>query len=93
MGQLSIYLPDEVEKRLRRNAKRARKSVSAYIAQLETSAPQRETVGAGHPAYILELCGSIPGLKAPPDQLPEIPDLGPALPDRHGRVRRVSRKR
>lgn len=36
MAQVTIYLPDEVEKLVRREAQRARKSVSAYMAELAT---------------------------------------------------------
>ena len=93
MGQLSIYLPDDVEKQLRRHAKRARKSVSAYIAHLESAGAEGEINSTGHPLDVLELFGSIPDLKAPADALPEVPSLGTSLPDRHRRVRRVSRRR
>jgi hypothetical protein len=34
MGQLTLYIPDELEKELKRAAKRAKKSVSAYVAEL-----------------------------------------------------------
>ncbi len=34
MGQLTIYLPDATEKSVRAAARRARKTVSAYLAQL-----------------------------------------------------------
>jgi hypothetical protein len=46
MAQLTIYLPDEVEKRVRRDARRAKKSVSAYIADLATSREGRLTEAA-----------------------------------------------
>lgn len=36
MAQLTIYLPDEVEKKVRTDARRAKKSVSAYLADLAT---------------------------------------------------------
>ncbi len=36
MAQLTIYLPDEIEKKVRLEARRAKKSVSAYIADLAT---------------------------------------------------------
>ena len=93
MGQLSIYLPDELEKQLRRHARRARKSVSAYIAQLESAGAVREVNAAGHPLDVLGLFGSVPDLKAPADAPPEVPSFGAPIPDRHRRVRRVSRRR
>lgn len=34
MAQLTFYLPESVEKELRRAAKRAKKSLSAYLAEL-----------------------------------------------------------
>jgi hypothetical protein len=34
MSQLTIYLPDEVARRVQGAARRARKSVSAYVASL-----------------------------------------------------------
>ena len=36
MAQLTIYLPDDVEKLVRKEARRAKKSVSAYLAELAT---------------------------------------------------------
>ena len=36
MAQLTIYLPDAVEKKVRADARRAKKSVSAYLADLAT---------------------------------------------------------
>jgi hypothetical protein len=34
MAQLTLYLPDDLAKELKRAAKRAKKSLSAYVAQL-----------------------------------------------------------
>lgn len=34
MAQVTIYLPDELEREVKRAAKRAHKSVSAYLAEL-----------------------------------------------------------
>lgn len=34
MAQLTIYLPDDVEKEVRRSARREHKTVSAYLADL-----------------------------------------------------------
>ena len=92
MGQLTIYLPDEVEKRVRRNAKRARKSVSAYLASLEKKSEPLDA--NGHPLAIRELFGSAPDFKLPPRDRtpPRIPDLEPALPARQRRVRRAAQR-
>jgi hypothetical protein len=34
MAQLTLYLPDALEKELRRAARKAKKSLSAYVAEL-----------------------------------------------------------
>jgi hypothetical protein len=34
MAQLTLYIPDELEKDLRKAARRAKKSLSAYVADL-----------------------------------------------------------
>ena len=93
MGQLTIYLPDEVEKRYRRNAKRAKKTISAYIASLEKTAEPKDA--NGHPLAIRELFGSVPDFEVPPRDRtpPRIPDLEPALPARQRRVRRTAKGR
>ncbi|MDP1915039.1 MAG: hypothetical protein Q8L14_02255 [Myxococcales bacterium] len=41
MGQLTIYLPDDVERAVRTAAKKHGKSVSAYLASLARPAPAR----------------------------------------------------
>lgn len=41
MAQLTIYLPDDVEKKVRSDARRAKKSVSAYLASLATRGEAR----------------------------------------------------
>jgi hypothetical protein len=46
MAQLTIYLPDEVEKKVRQDARRAKKSVSAFIADLATKKEARLTDAA-----------------------------------------------
>ncbi|MBL8911956.1 MAG: hypothetical protein JNM17_14780 [Archangium sp.] len=74
MAQLTIYLPDEVEKKVRTDARRAKKSVSAYLADLATR-------GSGHRSdearlkALNELFGSwegrFPTIEDPPPDEPE----------------------
>ncbi len=89
MGQLSIYLPDDVERRVRLSARRARLSVSGYIATLELQRVRTGVDAKGHPDDVKALFGALRELLAPADPPPEVPALAPALPPRHRRVRRV----
>jgi hypothetical protein len=41
VAQVTIYLPDAVARRLRSAARRARKSLSAYVAELIDPPPER----------------------------------------------------
>lgn len=41
MSQVTIYLPDELEKELRAGARKAGKSLSAYVAELATRKKER----------------------------------------------------
>lgn len=95
MGQLTIYLPDDLEKNVRRNARRARKTVSAYIASLAKHEEPKDK--NGYPIGFWDaFAGGCPGLKEaipPRDQTPpEIPVFASTIPDRHRRVRRRSRR-
>ncbi|MBL8950100.1 MAG: hypothetical protein JNK82_04945 [Myxococcaceae bacterium] len=96
MGQLTIYLPDEVEARYRRDAKRAKKTISAYIASLGKRYDEEPKDKNGYPLSYRELVGSIPGfdkiIAALPNDPPEIPDLTPLVPARHRRVQRHRRR-
>ncbi len=67
MAQLTIYLPDEIEKKVKDEARRARLSVSAYISSLATHrlAPRRL------PEHFADLYGSWEG------EFPEIEDRAP----------------
>ena len=67
VSQLTIYLPDAVLRKLRVGARRARKSVSAYVAELL----ERRDTPAQWPTEFRELYGSCRGT------LPEIDDLDP----------------
>jgi hypothetical protein len=65
VAQVTIYVPDPVAKRLRAAARRAQKSVSAYIVdRLEQRDPH-----AAWPEGFAELFGSCQG------DLPEVEDL------------------
>jgi hypothetical protein len=67
MAQVTIYLPDAVEREVRQAAKRARKSVSAFLTDL-ARAHVRPTAW---PAAWADLYGSWAG------ELPEIEDRPP----------------
>lgn len=71
MAQITIYVPDDIARRIKREAKRAKKSLSAYLTEL--------AIGQRHaprwPPGFFELQGSCGGaLKAPEDPPPEEPD-------------------
>lgn len=63
MSQVTIYLAADVESRARREAKRRKKSLSAYVASVLAAPSRRERLA--------KLYGSCPDLKAPDDR-----DLG-----------------
>ncbi len=65
MSQVTIYLSKEVEAHARRQARKARKTLSAYIASVLV--PERK-----EPSKLLRLAGSMPGFKMPDDS-----DLAP----------------
>jgi macrodomain Ter protein organizer (MatP/YcbG family) len=67
MSQLTIYLPEQVISKLRANARRTGKSVSAYVTEL---IEKRERPNQW-PKHFRKLYGSCRGT------LPEIPDLSP----------------
>ena len=74
MAQLTIYLPDDVEKKVRQDARRAKKSVSAFIADLATSKKARLT-DAAWARQVAKIYGSwlgdFPELEDPPPDEPE----------------------
>jgi hypothetical protein len=65
MAQLTLYIPDELEKELKRAAKRAKKSVSSYVVELaeQKFRPRRWSKG------FLATYGSWKGA------FPEVPEL------------------
>ncbi|MFI5309034.1 MAG: hypothetical protein ACHQ53_16890 [Polyangiales bacterium] len=73
MSQLTIYLSEQVLRRLRAGARRARKSVSAYVAEmLEEGEPR-----AQWPKDFRKLYGSCRGDLPDVDDSP--PEQGPVL--------------
>ena len=91
MGQLTIYLPSDIERQFRREVRRKKTTMSAYIASLGR---QEQKDALGWPDGFAELFGSLKGtLKAPADKPPEAPRFVPQIPDRYRRVHRVSRRR
>jgi hypothetical protein len=73
MSQLTIYVPEQVLKRLRAAARRQKKSVSAYVVDLLVG---RER-GAGWPSGFEDLYGSTEGSLPAIDDVPAEP--GPDL--------------
>jgi hypothetical protein len=71
MSQVTIYLSDELAASLRRDARRARKSLSAYVAELASKKPGK---GRGRPQGFEALYGSCRG------ELPEVDDPPPDEP-------------
>jgi hypothetical protein len=67
MAQITIYLPDEIEKKVKDEAKRARLSVSAYISSLATHRLKPRRL----PENFADLYGSWEG------EFPEIEDRAP----------------
>jgi hypothetical protein len=70
VAQITIYVPDPVARRLRREARRAKKSLSAYMTELAVGRPARPE----WPDWFFELQGSCEGaLEVPEDPPPEEP--------------------
>lgn len=67
VAQISIYLPEDIEQQLRRKARKARKSFSAYLVDLA----RRELRPPRWPKSFAKLYGSCAG------DLPAIEDLPP----------------
>ncbi len=76
MAQLTIYLHDEVEKKVRLEARRAKKSVSAFITELATkNKKEGRPSNAGWARQVAKLYGSwvgpFPDIEDPPPDEPE----------------------
>ena len=66
MAQVTIYLPDDLVDRLRRRAKKAKKSLSAYVAELATAGHRDEGWPAGFAALYGSCDGEMPDVEEPP---------------------------
>ncbi len=66
MPQLHLYVPDEVAKRLREQAKTRKMSLSKYLAEIV----QRETPTGWPEGYFEEVVGSWVGDFEEPEDLP-----------------------
>lgn len=69
MAQLTLYLPDAVAARIRKEAKRAGKSLSAYMADLATGGKR----SSGWPVGFARLYGAceLPAIEDPPADEPD----------------------
>ncbi|HEY4157535.1 MAG TPA: hypothetical protein VGM29_05535 [Polyangiaceae bacterium] len=71
MAQVTLYLSDDIARRLKHEAKRAKKSLSAYVAELAGGERAEDT----WPKWFFALEGSCQGtLMVPEDPVPEEPD-------------------
>lgn len=66
MAQVTLYIPDDVATRIKREAKRSGQSLSAYV----TALAKREVAPSQWPAPFLKLYGSWEGEFDIPDELP-----------------------
>ncbi len=70
VAQITIYVPDEIARRLRSAARRARKSLSAYLTGVASGRKERRS----WPKWFFALQGSCRGtLKVPDDPAPDAP--------------------
>jgi hypothetical protein len=70
VAQITIYVPDPIARKLRRDAKKAKKSLSAYLIDLAVGRRQERS----WPSWFLDLQGSCRGsLLVPDDPPPEEP--------------------
>ena len=70
MAQITLYVPDLVARKLRADARRAKKSLSAYVSELAAGRSERR-----FPKWFFELAGSCRGtLLIPDDPPPDEPD-------------------
>jgi hypothetical protein len=65
VAQITLYVPDDIARKLRADARRAKKSLSAYVSEL--AAGKREP---GFPKWFLALEGSARGTLVVPDDPP-----------------------
>ena len=70
MGQLTIYLPDETEKQVRVAARRAKTTVSAYLAEIAVPSKRRGRWPKGYEKVLGSWKGRVPELEdLPPDDV------------------------
>lgn len=71
MGQVTLYLPAKIEKIVKKEAKKAHKSISAYVAEILNNklAPKKWSQN------FLKVCGSWEG------EFPSIEDLKSSIRD------------
>jgi hypothetical protein len=67
MAQITLYLPDAIASRIKHEAKKAHKSLSAYVTELAS----KRVTPSGWPAKFSRLYGSWKG------EVPEIADPPP----------------
>ena len=65
VAQITLYVPDDIARRLRADARRAKKSLSAYVSDLAAGKRER-----GFPKWFLALEGSADGTLIGPDDPP-----------------------
>lgn len=65
VAQITLYVPDAIARKLRADARRAKKSLSAYVSELAAGRKER-----GFPKWFLELEGSCEGTLVIPDDAP-----------------------
>jgi hypothetical protein len=71
VAQVTIYLPDELAERLRRDAKRSGRSLSAYIAELAERKPVRRKWPPGFERLYGAWRGTFPDIGELPVDEPE----------------------
>jgi hypothetical protein len=70
VAQITLYVPDPIARKLRADARRAKKSLSAYVSELAGGRRERS-----FPKWFLELAGTCRGtLVVPDDPPPDEPD-------------------
>ena len=68
VAQITLYVPDNVARKLKADARKAKKSLSAYIADLAAGRRERRAF----PKWFFELAGSSEGtLDVPEDPPPD----------------------
>ena len=68
MPQVTIYLPDDVESDIRKRAKKAKKSLSAYIAELASKGSKAREWPKGFRDLYGSWEGPFPSIDDPPPE-------------------------